>query len=276
MHDSADLPDIQKSEDTRGIALDHVGISHLIYPAFLLSKDPTDGQSLVPVTGEFEASVQLPATSRGTHMSRLVQVVDSNVRSNRRITLHFLQDVALDICSKLGATESRIKVKFYYFIPKTAPVSGECGLMNYHCVFTATCKVSPQGPKFDSFMTVEVPSVSLCPCSKEISDYGAHNQRAYVEVTTWNKNPSEFIWIEEIVDLVEASASCPVYPILKRPDERFVTMKAYENPRFVEDIAREVYARLDAHGRVSTFKVRVTSMESIHNHQAFAEVEKTL
>jgi len=173
----------------------------------------------------------------------------------------------------LDAEAAETEVRFPYFLERAAPVSGKRALMDYHCAFRGR-----QGPEGDRFtVQVTVPVTTLCPCSKEISDFGAHNQRGYVtvEILTRSFDPDGLIWIEEIVEWVESCASAPLYPLLKRPDERFVTMQAYENPRFVEDVVREVGVLISQDPRVGWFHVAAENQESIHNHNAFAEIEWT-
>lgn len=279
-----DLPDIQDSGDKRGVSLDNVGVTNLTYPITVrqmdLGEDPHP--ALLSTVGKFEASVRLPKVQRGTHMSRLVKVVDGN--AGKQMSLIHLQGVAVELCKVLEASASRIVVDFEYFMPKTAPVSHEVGYMNYSCTFEATSHItqvwdtpveSKASNMVSSWLSVTVPVMSLCPCSKEISDYGAHNQRCHVTVKLSLKDPTDFIWIEEVVELVEQCGSSPVYPILKRPDERHVTMTSYDNPAFVEDVARNVVVKLKQDERVLAYHVEVKSRESIHNHDAFARVNGT-
>ena len=173
---------------------------------------------------------------------------------------------------KLDAERSQIEVRFPYFVEKAAPVTNATGLMDYSCSFVPEAK----GEDHDFVLGVEVPVMSLCPCSKQISDYGAHNQRGLIAIQIRTvKAPTgtpELVWIEELIELAEASASAPVYPLLKRADERHVTMQSYDNPMFVEDTVRNVAMRLNADPRISWYHVRVVNQESIHNHSAFAQV----
>jgi GTP cyclohydrolase I len=274
------LPDIQSSTEDRGVSLDNVGVTNLVYPINIRIR-PADGVeetvNVISTVGKFEASVRLPKVQRGTHMSRLVSVIEKN-RSSRMNLLN-LQKLAIQLCEILEADASRISVNFDYFSPKAAPASNEVGLMNYACSFEAINNVitvveSDDGRPANqvaSWLTVTVPVMSLCPCSKEISDYGAHNQRCHVKTRIRLRNPTKFLWIEEVVELVEQCASSPVYPILKRPDERHVTMISYDNPMFVEDITREVVRKLDEDSRILEYSVLVKSRESIHNHDAYAQ-----
>lgn len=273
-----DLPDIQDSADTRNVQLDNVGVSNLVYPIKLRVRGQ-DESVLLSTVGTFEASVRLPMAQRGTHMSRLVSVVDKN--AGAQLSLSLLQQVAVELCNRLEAPASRVAVAFEYFVQKVAPVSRETGYMNYSCHFEVESNVTTilnqsamaeKAHNIFSWLTVEAPVMSLCPCSKEISDYGAHNQRCHVKVRVGLKDPINFLWIEDLVELIETCASSPVYPILKRPDERHVTMTSYDNPTFVEDVARNVVVKLRPDPRVKNFLVEVKSQESIHNHEAFARV----
>jgi GTP cyclohydrolase I len=259
-----ELPDVQKSGDDRGVALDNVGVRDMRYPISVLEQGGGKQQTVADVS----MSVGLPKDFRGTHMSRFVEVLNSH---QGEFTMRTLPDILSTVRERLEAQTARIKLEFPYFLERKAPVSEKKALMDYQCRFLG--KVGPEGDDF--VLGVEVPVTSLCPCSKEISDHGAHNQRGVidVEVRGGHSDPADFIWIEEIVDWAEESASAPLYPLLKREDERHVTMQAYENPAFVEDITREMALRLKEEERVRWFHLEVENFESIHNHNAFAETE---
>jgi GTP cyclohydrolase I len=259
------LPDVQATPDTRGLALDQVGIRDLRYPIDVLDRTGGTQRTIASLA----LSVGLPHHFKGTHMSRFVEVL-SHYRGE--FTMRTLPALLDELRERLGAETARVELRFPYFIEKRAPVSGLAALMDIECGFTAEDRATGR----DFVLVVKAPVASLCPCSKEISEYGAHNQRGEVEIevrpVVEDDGEPALIWFEELLEMAEASASAPLYPLLKRPDERFVTMQAYENPAFVEDIAREVAVRLHADERVASFRVRVTNFESIHNHNAFAEI----
>jgi GTP cyclohydrolase I len=259
------LVDIQRSADERGIDIDQVGVCDLRYPIVVL--DRANGKQQVAAT--FSLSVSLPRHFKGTHMSRFIEVL---VNHDGEVTMRTLPTILKDLKTRLDAVTARVEVSFPYFVDRTAPVSGLKAPMDYECFFQAEAN----GHMNDFVVGVKVPVKSLCPCSKAISDYGAHNQRGIVTVQIRPVADTEgvpaLIWIEELIEIAEKSASAPVYPLLKREDERFVTMQAYDNPVFVEDVARNVTRHLRADGRVAWFEVRVVNHESIHNHSAFAVV----
>lgn len=255
------MEDVQNRSDERGIALERVGVSGLRYPIVVLDRSQSKQQTVA----DLKLSVALPAHIKGTHMSRFVEVLND---SRGEVTIHTIPSILRRIREHLEADAAQLEVNFPYFIEKQAPVSGASSLMDYECRFDGT--VDADGERFT--LTVRVPVTSLCPCSKAISDYGAHNQRGYIELSVRTASPdSDLIWIEELVELAESSGSSPVYPLLKRSDERHVTMAAYDNPVFVEDMVRNAAARLKSDFRVVYFRVRAENDESIHNHMAFAE-----
>ena len=217
-------------------------------------------------------SVGLPHEFKGTHMSRFIEVLEEH---RGEVTMRTMPMILKDLRSRLDAETARVEVDFPYFLERAAPVSGVTGLMDYHCSFVG----ESNGDHEQFVLGVHVPVTSLCPCSKAISDYGAHNQRGTIvtEVRSVKPptDPGDWIWIEELVEIAERSGSCPVYPLLKRPDERYVTMHAYDNPVFVEDMVRNVAVALQADARVGWFRVQATNVESIHNHNAFARIEWT-
>ncbi|HCJ91056.1 MAG TPA: GTP cyclohydrolase I FolE2 [Acidaminococcaceae bacterium] len=252
------LKDVQSEQDTRNIPLKRVGIKDLRWPLTL--RDRQNGKQ--HTVARVSLAVNLPRDLRGTHMSRFVQCL----KKLDVVNLSALEEVLDDLKQSLEADSAYMRLTFPYFIEKKAPVSGLTSLMDLQCTFTME-----KGEKFRQRVKVEVPVQTLCPCSKEISDYGAHNQRATASLEI---EMAEFIWIEELAEMADAGASSPVYGLLKRPDEKFVTEHAYENPRFVEDAVREIALRLEKDRRVTWYRVTVESMESIHNHNAFATVEK--
>jgi GTP cyclohydrolase I len=208
--------------------------------------------------------VGLPHQFKGTHMSRFVEILNAH---EREITVETFKVMLQEMVEKLEAEEGRIEMTFPYFIDKAAPVSGVRSLMDYEVTFIA--QILKGKPCFA--MKVLVPVTSLCPCSKRISDYGAHNQRSHVTVTAYT---GDFVWIEEIVDMVEKQASSELYGLLKRPDEKYVTERAYDNPKFVEDMVRDVAALLNLDERITRYVVESENFESIHNHSAYALIER--
>ena len=259
------MKDIQNSPDTRGIAIDQVGVCDLLYPITVLDRENQKQQCAAKVS----LSVSLPHHFKGTHMSRFLQVLAEH---QGEFTMNTVPSILHDLKKRLDAETAHIEVEFPYFIQRQAPVSGLSAPMDYLCTFIG----ESNGTKDDFLLRVRVPVGTLCPCSKEISDYGAHNQRGYVTITTrTRKKPDgkwDFLWIEELVEVAEKSASAPIYPLLKRTDERHVTMQAYDNPVFVEDVVRNAAAQLQSDPRIEWFEVRAVNHESIHNHSAFAVV----
>jgi GTP cyclohydrolase I len=208
--------------------------------------------------------VGLPHHFKGTHMSRFVEILNAH---EREITVDSFQVMVKEMVARLEAEEGVVEMTFPYFIEKSAPVSRVKSLMDYEVSFVSKIV----GGKQCFAMKVLVPVTSLCPCSKRISDYGAHNQRSHVTVTA---HTGEFVWIEELVDLVEKQASSELYGLLKRPDEKHVTERAYDNPKFVEDMVRDVAALLNLDERITRFVVESENFESIHNHSAYALIER--
>jgi GTP cyclohydrolase IB len=261
------MEDVQGRGDGRGIPIKRAGVNELTYPIVVLDRAHEKQQTIAKVS----MSVGLPHAFKGTHMSRFIEVLEEH---RGEVTVRTLPRILQALRERLQAETAHVEVVFPYFLERRAPVSGASGLMDYACTLVGEAN----GEREDFVLGVRVPVTSLCPCSKAISDYGAHNQRTYVtvEVRTVQSSAEGFIWIEELVEVAESSASAPVYPLLKRPDERHVTMQAYDNPAFVEDIVREVALKLRQDARVAWFRVHARSDESIHNHCAFAEVEETL
>ena len=208
--------------------------------------------------------VALPHTQKGTHMSRFLEVL--NEHSCEPITPEQIPEIARAIKERLEAEEAHFEATFTYFVEKKAPVTGMPGLMNYEVTFECTANSHE-----DFVIGVSAPATSLCPCSKEISEYGAHNQRCRIEARIRTEGA---VWIEEVVELLERAASHPVYAVLKRPDEKFVTEKAYENPKFVEDIVRDLAMALDDEDRISWYQINSENFESIHSHNAYAQITR--
>lgn len=262
------LVDVQGRSDHRQIPINQVGINQLRYPISVLDRSNEVQHTQAHVT----MSVNLPQHFKGTHMSRFLEVLSKH---SKDMSVQALPTVLKELQTYLESESARIVLEFPYFVEKTAPVSGSKALMDYECSFTGEY----DGKVSDIVIGVKVPVTSLCPCSKEISDYGAHNQRGVVDIKVRTQHaenePPKLIWLEEIIQKAEDSASAPLYPLLKRTDERHVTMQAYDNPVFVEDLVRNVAMRLQDDERIQWFTVEVTNYESIHNHNAFALVEWT-
>jgi len=259
------MEDVQALADDREIALDRVGVAGLEHPIVVLDR-ASEKQNTV---ARFEMSVSLPREQKGTHMSRFVEVLDDH---HGEVTMRTVPTILRDLCTRLDAASARMQVEFPYFLARTAPVSGATALMNYACAF-----IGELGEDGDDFvLRVRVPVTSLCPCSKAISERGAHNQRGYITISIRtapaDDGGPQLVWIEELVAVAEQSASAPVYPLLKRPDEAHVTVQAYDNPVFVEDMVRNVARRLMDDPRIEWFEVHAENHESIHNHAAFAQL----
>ena len=253
------IADVQQSADTRQIAIDKVGIKDIRHPVKV--RDRSGGDQHTVAT--FNMYVDLPKHFKGTHMSRFVNILNQH---EREITVESFKDMLHEVTDLLEADSGHIEMTFPYFVNKKAPISGVESLMDYEVSFNGA-KI---GDDICMNIKVVVPVTSLCPCSKKISDYGAHNQRSHITVTACTRN---FIWIEELIELVEQEASCELYSLLKRPDEKYITEKAYDNPKFVEDLVRDVAGRLNADQRISSYSVEAENFESIHNHSAYALIE---
>jgi GTP cyclohydrolase IB len=258
--DLQNIPDVQSTPDSRKLAIDKVGIKAIRHPMRI--QERAGGAQHTVAT--FNMYVCLPHQFKGTHMSRFVQILEEH---EREITVETFQVMLREMVEKLEAEEGHIEMAFPYFIEKKAPVSGVKSLMDYDVTFIAQIL---KGERCFA-MKVLVPVTSLCPCSKKISDYGAHNQRSHVTVTAHTR---DFVWIEEIIDLIEKQASSELYGLLKRPDEKFVTERAYDNPKFVEDMVRDVAALLNLDERITRYVVESENFESIHNHSAYALIER--
>ena len=249
------IADVQSSKDLRNLPINQVGIKDLRFP---IQTAATSGiQSTV---ARLTMTVRLPADQKGTHMSRFVALMESR---QRPLDYGELQNLTQQMLELLGAEAGRISVSFPFFRSKSAPVSGIRSLLDYD----VTISGEVEGGAYAYGLKVLVPVTSLCPCSKEISQYGAHNQRSHVTVSLICK---EDVPPEDIIDIVEAQASCQLYGLLKRPDEKYVTERAYENPKFVEDMVRDVAVALRGDKRIASFTVESENFESIHNHSAYA------
>ncbi len=253
------IPDVQGSADSRKIAINRVGIKDIRHP--VLVKDRSSG--VQHTIARFNMYVHLPQDFKGTHMSRFVHILNTH---EKEISVNSFRDMLHEMVERLEANAGVIEMSFPYFVNKAAPVSGVQSLMDYEVTFIGEIK----NGDIQIQVKVVVPVTSLCPCSKKISDYGAHNQRSHVTTTV---RANQFVWIEEIIDIVEETASCELYGLLKRPDEKYVTERAYDNPKFVEDMVRDVAAKLNADERIRFYIVESENFESIHNHSAYALIE---
>jgi GTP cyclohydrolase FolE2 len=257
--ESLPLPDVQSSGDPRQIAIDRVGVRGLRHPLLIA----TPGGPLATVA-HIDMTVALPADRKGTHMSRFVEVLQT---VHEPLSGAGLRDLLAHTVRTLDAREGSIEIRFPYFITKYAPVSGVPGLLDYDVILLATLSRDVLTVR----QKVIVPVTSLCPCSKKVSDYGAHNQRSHVTIEIVAR---EDVSIEEQVRYAEDAASCELYSVLKRPDEKEVTERAYDNPKFVEDMVRDVAIALRADRRIISFRVESENFESIHNHSAYAVIEQ--
>ena len=253
------MVDVQREADHRGIDIDKVGVKNIRYPIVVLDKRNGTQATVANVN----MYVNLPHNFRGTHMSRFIEILND---FKGEINIKDFPRILKAMKERLEAESAHMEIDFPYFIEKEAPVTGSRSLMEYNCTFRGSLS-----DRKDFILTVEVPVTTLCPCSKEISNFGAHSQRSRVTVSLRFK---KLIWIEDIIELVEGCASSDIYPLLKRPDEKFITERAYENPKFVEDVVREVALKLAAHEGISWFAVESENMESIHNHNVYAFVER--
>jgi GTP cyclohydrolase I len=254
------IADVQNYPDSRKIAIDKVGIKAIRHPVKVLDK--TGGVQHTIAT--FGMYVYLPHHFKGTHMSRFIEILNGN---EREFSVESFEHVLRQMVVKLEAESGHIEMNFPYFVNKKAPVSGVESLMDYDVSFIGEVKDG----QYLQTMKVLVPCTSLCPCSKKISQYGAHNQRSHVTITV---RTNTFVWIEDMINIAEENASSQLYGLLKRPDEKYVTEKAYENPKFVEDLVRDVAAALNLDERIDAYVVEAENFESIHNHSAYALIER--
>ena len=255
------IDDVQSSADTRHLAINQVGIKAIRHPVKV--KDKSGGvQHTVAL---FNMYVSLPHNFKGTHMSRFVEILNHH---EREISVESFESILSEMIKRLEAETGHIEMTFPYFINKQAPISKVASLMDYEVTLTGEIRAG-EGYRFT--VTVAVPVTSLCPCSKKISARGAHNQRSHVTVSA---RINELVWIEDLVELIESQASCELYGLLKRPDEKYVTERAYDNPKFVEDMVRDVAGLLNADARIDAYVVESENFESIHNHSAYALIER--
>lgn len=254
------IEDVQGRQDTRCIPINKVGIKDIRHPVRVRARNGEEQHTVAT----FNMYVDLPHHFKGTHMSRFVEILEGH---NREITIASFKAMLCEMTQRLKAASGHIEMRFPYFIRKSAPVSGVESLLDYEVAFIGEA----QGDHIELTVEVLVPVTSLCPCSKSISEQGAHNQRSHVTIRA---RTCGFIWLEELIELAETSASCELYGLLKRPDEKHVTEQAYNDPKFVEDIVREAAVRLEADNRIAGYSVASENFESIHNHSAYALIER--
>jgi GTP cyclohydrolase I len=253
------LHDTQNQRDARGLPIDRVGVKNLRFPLRIRDRDHAEQSTIATVS----LAVDLPHHYKGTHMSRFIEVLHSH---GHALTVANIAGMPRELMKRLDAEKAHAHFQFPYFRAKQAPVTKAEGLLDYGVIFD----VDAEGEKIDFVVTVEVPVTTLCPCSKAISARGAHNQRGVVTLAVRFREP---VWIEELIEMVEASASGELYSLLKRPDEKHVTEHAYDHPVFVEDLVRNVAVRARQHPQIRWFRVEAVNFESIHNHNAYAVIE---
>jgi GTP cyclohydrolase I len=256
----AQIEDVQSRADTRRLPINKVGVKDIFHPVRIMGRDGGEQHTIA----SFNMYVFLPHNFKGTHMSRFVEILNEH---EREISVESFRTMLTDMAERLESEAGHIEMSFPYFIMKKAPVSGVQSLMDYRATLIGEVK----NGKPEMWIKVVVPVTSLCPCSKKISAYGAHNQRSHVTISA---KVQGHVWIEELIDIAEQEASCELYGILKRPDEKFVTERAYDNPKFVEDMVRDVAVRLNDDERIRSYVVESENFESIHNHSAYALIER--
>lgn len=255
---TAVIPDVQGGRDDRGVGIDEVGIDQLSYPVDVAGGDGVSQRTVALAM----MTVELAADRRGVHMSRFVELLDEHAGA---VSAGGFERLVESVRWRLDSRRAVVGLSFPYFLRREAPASGASSMNRYDCRLTGE---ATEGKAFATEVGVRVPVTSLCPCSKEISDYGAHNQRGHVEV----RAKGEGIWFEDLIEVAEAAGSAPVLALLKRPDERVVTMQAYDNPAFVEDLARDVMVALQDDQRILAAEVSIANQESIHAHEAVARL----
>lgn len=261
------MKDVQRQNDTRGIAIQQVGINEAHLPVLIKTKEGGFQQVLANI----RFTVSLPMEYKGTHMSRFLEILEP--WSHKPLAEAEMESMLTEAMRYLDARSAGIKICFKYFVEKKAPVSGKSSWLDLDCFFRGE---KHSGAPMDFTLGVEVPFTSLCPCSREIAAYGAHNQRSVCRTAVRFRRDAECIYIEDLAALVESQASCPIYPLLKREDEKRVTEHAYENPKFVEDILRDVVLVLRGLPGIAWFSLACENFESIHNHNAYASHEETV
>jgi GTP cyclohydrolase IB len=253
------IADVQASADTRRIPINKVGIKNIRHPVRISDRTGTEQHTIAT----FNMYVNLPHNFKGTHMSRFIEILN---RHEREISVESFREMLAEVTQQLEAQAGHIEMAFPYFVSKRAPITGVESLMDYDVTLIGEMVDG----EINMNIKVIVPVTSLCPCSKKISERGAHNQRSHVTIDARTRG---FIWIEELIELVEKEASCELFGLLKRPDEKYVTERAYDNPKFVEDMVRDVAVRLNRDERITAYTVESENFESIHNHSAYALIQ---
>jgi len=262
---SSSIEDVQGRADTRRLPINKVGVKDVYHPVRVKQRAGGEQHTIA----NFNMYVALPHNFKGTHMSRFVEILHKH---EREISVDSFGTMLKEMTTHLNAEVGHIEMNFPYFVMKKAPATGVESLMNYQATLIGEHEIGKEGQsKSQLWLKVVVAATSLCPCSKAISDYGAHNQRSHITLTA---RVSEHMWLEELIDIAEQEASCEVYGILKRADEKFVTERAYDNPKFVEDIVRDLAVRLENEPRIRAYTIETENFESIHNHSAYALIEK--
>lgn len=259
MSSTSHIADVQNFADNRNLPINKVGIKSIRHPVQVADKSG----GVQHTVANFNMYVHLPHHFKGTHMSRFVEILNSQ---SHEISVASFESMLREMLQRLEAESGYIEMTFPYFVNKKAPVSGVESLLDYDVTFIGAI----ENGQYHLTVKVLIPVTSLCPCSKKISNYGAHNQRSHVTITA---QLQQQVWIEEIIALVEQQASCELYGLLKRPDEKYVTERAYDNPKFVEDMVRDVAGQLEADARICAYCVESENFESIHNHSAYALIE---
>lgn len=254
------IEDVQNTEDTRRIGIDRVGIKSIRHPILFRQRD----EGLQATVAMFDMTVNLSHEQKGTHMSRFVEILNEELDI---LDIRTFPQVIADMTARLEADHGYIETRFPFFVRKKAPVTGALSLLDYAVTLTGEWVAGVA----KLWLKVVVPVTSLCPCSKKISDYGAHNQRSHVTLTVMS---AQTLWVEDLIDLIERQASSQIYGLLKRADEKYVTERAYNNPKFVEDIVRDIANDLNQHQGILYYKLETENFESIHNHSAYAVIEK--
>jgi GTP cyclohydrolase I len=255
------LSDIQNTRDHRNINIDKVGVKNIRYPITVLDREHGRQQTVASI----DMFVNLPKEFKGTHMSRFIEILNEY---HGEIHIRNFGTILETMKIRLQAESAHLDITFPYFLEKRSPVSATSGLMEYGCRLTGSLSAESG---HDLVAQVSVPITTVCPCSKDISDFGAHNQRGVVRLAVRFKR---FVWLEELIQCAEAEASCEVYSVLKRPDEKYVTERAHENPKFVEDVVRDIASSLEADPNITWYSLDAENFESIHNHSAYAFIER--
>ena len=252
------IPDTQSAQDARNIAIDRVGIKGLRHPISVIDRSGIPQPTIATLT----MSVSLAKEIKGTHMSRFVAILNEQQHT---LSVTTLKNLLQTMQQRLESASARVEIQFPYFINKRAPITGTESLMDYQVTLIGHL----QQEQLTTHINVVIPITSLCPCSKAIADYGAHNQRAHVAI---NAQIQGTLWIEDLIELAEKEASSELFSLLKRPDEKYVTEKAYDNPKFVEDVVRDIAHQLNIEKRIKGYTLEVENFEAIHNHSAYAAI----